>query len=1019
MQALKKFLAWLLTLAMLVSLVAGMDLALVSYADSANESDFSYQVIDGEAMLTRVNINMTGALVIPSTLDDYPVTSISEWAFGSCTHITSITIPKFIKNIYGPFTGCTSLEEIVVEEGNPRYHSSGNCIIDTDAKTLIVGCKTSVIPDDGSVTIIDGSYIVGGAFFGCDGLTSITIPKSVTKIRSNAFAYCTDLVEVNYTGTMEEWCNISFDDPESNPVSYSHNLNIDGEQLTNITLQNGVENIRNYVFSGLTDLESIYIPSSVKEISAVCFLGCHNLSIIHVDNENEVYHAKGNCLIETATKTLIAGCKASVIPDDNSVTSIASCAFKCCTGLTSIAIPDTVTSIGSSAFYNCSQLSDLSIGCGLIEIRDDTFEGTAWLQNQPDGMVYVGNILYKYKGEMPENTTLELREDTCSIIDSCFANYSCSKNLNRITIPAGMKKIQEWAFSGCQKLIDVNYTGTIEQWCNIEFETYYANPLYYAHSFHINNSLVTHLRIPNGIEKIGTGQFSGCSSFSSVEIPDSVNTIEHYAFMNCTGLVSVSIPDSVTNIQYEAFYNCSSLETIQIPDCLVKIGANAFVNTAWYNKQSDGLIYINKVAYKYKGMMAQDTHIRIKDGTLCIADSAFYNYSGLTSITFPDSLTNIGNFAFSHCTGLTKVISGKGITQIGEFAFSRCQNLISIELSNQLKKISYGQFEGCESLTQIVIPKNISSIERYAFYGCSQLTDVYYTGSQEEWEDIEINNEYDSNEMLLNANKHFDYVPHVHEYSPWLMNDTNHWRICACKDEEAGEHVFTNYTCEVCGLRRYTITYNLNGGNNSAVNPNTYTYYSSVVVLQNPTRKGYTFKGWYSDSNLTKKVTKIATGSTGNKTLYAKWAKTYTITYKLNGGTNSKSIPKRYTKIDSTITLKNPTRKGYTFKGWYSDSKYKKKVTKIASGSTGNKTLYAKWVKNTYKITYKLNSGKNSTKNPKTYTVTTKTITLKNPTRKGYVFQGWYSDAKFTKKVTKITKGSTGNKTLYAKWKKK
>ena len=219
--------------------------------------------------------------------------------------------------------------------------------------------------------------------------------------------------------------------------------------------------------------------------------------------------------------------------------------------------------------------------------------------------------------------------------------------------------------------------------------------------------------------------------------------------------------------------------------------------------------------------------------------------------------------------------------------------------------------------------------------------------------------------------------------------------------------------------KNYSITYKLNSGKNHADNPNSYTVSSQTITLKNATRKGYTFKGWYSDSKLTKKVTKIVTGSTGNKTLYAKWAKTYTITYKLNGGTNSKSNPKTYTKIDSTITLKKPTRKGYTFKGWYSDSKFKKKVTKISKGSTGNKTLYAKWAKNSYKITYKLNSGKNSTKNPKTYTVTTKTITLKNPTRKGYTFQGWYSDAKFTKKVTKITKGSTGNITLYAKWKKK
>jgi uncharacterized repeat protein (TIGR02543 family) len=152
----------------------------------------------------------------------------------------------------------------------------------------------------------------------------------------------------------------------------------------------------------------------------------------------------------------------------------------------------------------------------------------------------------------------------------------------------------------------------------------------------------------------------------------------------------------------------------------------------------------------------------------------------------------------------------------------------------------------------------------------------------------------------------------------------------------------------------------------------------------------------------------------------AKWEKTkYTITYKLNSGKNNAKNPKSYTITSKTITLKSPTRKGYTFKGWYSDAKFKKKVTKITKGSTGNKTLYAKWEKTKYTITYKLNGGKNSKKNPSKYTVTTSTITLKNPTRKGYTFKGWYSDAKFKKKVTKIKKGSTGNIKLYAKWVKK
>ena len=141
----------------------------------------------------------------------------------------------------------------------------------------------------------------------------------------------------------------------------------------------------------------------------------------------------------------------------------------------------------------------------------------------------------------------------------------------------------------------------------------------------------------------------------------------------------------------------------------------------------------------------------------------------------------------------------------------------------------------------------------------------------------------------------------------------------------------------------------------------------------------------------------------------------YDITYKLNGGKNNGKNPKSSTS-DTALTLKDPTRKGYTFKGWYSDAKFKNKVTKIKKGRTKNITLYAKWSKNTYTITYKLNKGKNNAKNPKKYTVTTSTIKFKNPTRKGYTFKGWY---KGSKKITQIKKGSAGNITLTAKWAKK
>ena len=227
---------------------------------------------------------------------------------------------------------------------------------------------------------------------------------------------------------------------------------------------------------------------------------------------------------------------------------------------------------------------------------------------------------------------------------------------------------------------------------------------------------------------------------------------------------------------------------------------------------------------------------------------------------------------------------------------------------------------------------------------------------------------------------------------------------------------------------KYKITYKLNSGKNNSKNPSTYTYTTSTITLKNPTRKGYDFAGWYSDSKYKKKVTKIKKGSTGNKTLYAKWTPhKYKITFNGNGSTSGKMSAMTGKKYGTSYTLTANAfkKKGYTFTGWNtkkdgSGKSYsnKEKIKNLTSKSGGSVTLYAQWKKTKYKITYKLNSGKNNSKNPSTYTYTTKTITLKKPTKAGYRFVGWYTDSKYKNKVTKIKKGSTGKITLYAKWKK-
>ena len=223
----------------------------------------------------------------------------------------------------------------------------------------------------------------------------------------------------------------------------------------------------------------------------------------------------------------------------------------------------------------------------------------------------------------------------------------------------------------------------------------------------------------------------------------------------------------------------------------------------------------------------------------------------------------------------------------------------------------------------------------------------------------------------------------------------------------------------------YAINYVLSGGTNHGENPAVYTYFKAVT-LQAPTRKGYAFQGWYSDAGYTEKVTGISKETSGDMTFYAKWtANKYTVKFDGNGSTSGSMkamTGRRYGKTFA-LTANAFKRKGYSFKGWNtkkdgSGKTYANKasVKNLTAKDGATVTLYAQWKKVKYTITYQLGGGKNSTSNPAAYYITTKTITLKNPTRSGYRFAGWYKDSAFKKKVTGIAKGSTGNKTFYAKW---
>lgn len=322
------------------------------------------------------------------------------------------------------------------------------------------------------------------------------------------------------------------------------------------------------------------------------------------------------------------------------VTSIGDKAFNTSPGVTSVTIPNTITSIGSSALSGTS-ISEITIHNNITSIGNSAFAGCTGLTEIT----------------IPDNVT-SLGSSICS---------GCS-NLKKATIPNHFTSLH-CAFSKCSSL--------------------------------------TSLTLPEVLTEICDFEFNDCTSLASITIPNGVTSIGQSAFKNCTSLTSITIPENVTSIGEKAFYNCSQLSTIDLKsEVITWMGVDAIAGTAYYNNLPDmpgGLVYVGKVLYNYKGTVPEDYKVEIKEGTVLVAEAAFFNKAAITSVTMPESLKAINKQAFNY-NSITTLTIPDSVTSIGDDAFSGCP-LTSLTLGSSVSSIGYNAF-GYNRNLQTIICRN-------------------------------------------------------------------------------------------------------------------------------------------------------------------------------------------------------------------------------------------------------------------------------------------------------------------------
>lgn len=572
------------------------------------------------------------------------------------------------------------------------------------------------------------------AFENCSNISSVSLPKSITKIDANAFNG-TVFTNVYYAGTEEEFslvsketrwlygssiqktiCSDSVDD-----YTFRFEKTSDGTAykacgytgtLSEITIPSkfdGLPVTQTYSGSYSSTVQTITIPSSVTTIGPGSFENCSSLQTVNIPSNVTLIGAYAFRYCTSLQK----------IDFPSSLSKIGMRAFEGCASLTSVDIPSSVTYIDNAAFNECTSLRHVYIPASVTTIYGPAFsycpkiDDFTIAEDNPNYVFYGGVIYNKAKTFVNQGIyqfpTYEIPSTVGRIPSRSFEGLT---SLTSLVIPSSVTRIATFAFLGCSSLASVNIPQaitSIEGW-----------------SFAGCSSL-TNIDIPSSVNGIQNNAFQGCSSLESIKIPSSCTYVSSSSFEGCTALKTVLFSASLATISASAFKNCSSLTSISIPSTVTTIGADAF----------SGCSQLSIVCQTSSQPTGWDTAWNSDNRPVTWGStykSSLTTEDGIAaSITWDDQGYVTGYSGASNTVDVSSILSTATVTTISSGFLSSNTTVTYLRLPDTVTTIAAGAVENCTALTTVIIGANVTSIGSTAFSGCTAIEACYYKGTPSQW----------------------------------------------------------------------------------------------------------------------------------------------------------------------------------------------------------------------------------------------------------------------------------------------